>query len=91
MIIMSNMPPKVRSVGLATVLSIGFIGQYLMIEVYLVIRGGINPKESGHSKWLELIWSMLIIIGGIAITGYWFLYPKITVNDKPISNLRQRD
>ena len=80
---MESMPPKIRSLGMSTVVSIGMIGQYALIEMYMMVRGGIMPREEGHSRWLEVIWMGAVMVGGIAINGYWVLYPKIFKDGKP--------
>lgn len=41
MLIMESMPPKIRSLGMSTVVSLGMMGQYALIEMYMLIRGGI--------------------------------------------------
>jgi hypothetical protein len=81
MLIMESMPPKIRSLGMSTVVSIGMMGQYVFIEMYMIVRGGVLPMEHGHSRWLEVIWMLAVMAAGIAINGYWVLYPKIVRND----------
>ncbi len=87
--IMESMPAKVRSLAMATIICIGMVGHYVMIEMYMIIRGGIFPREAGHSKWLEVIWMIGVFVFGVSITGYWFLYPRITMNGKASSSLNE--
>jgi hypothetical protein len=77
MLIMESMPPKIRSLGMSTVVSIGMMGQYACIQMYLLIRGGMMAKDVGHSRWLEVIWMSAVIVVGVGINGYWVIYPKI--------------
>jgi len=68
---------------MSSVVAIGMIGQYALIEMYMIVRGGVLPREEGHSKWLEVIWMGGVMIGGIATNGDWGVYPKIVKDGKP--------
>jgi len=91
MLIMESMPPKVRSLGMSMVVGIGMIGQYVFIEMYLMVRGGVKPREEGHSRWLEVIWMAGVMVGGVALNGYWGVYPKIVKDGKPREKIQNGD